>query len=114
MPNKSLTQYLRENLAKGIIDFSIRAEIHARSRDVRFYIHPSAVSGDTADFVATEDPFNPDYDFLFNLAGSMTDAEVEENAKRLVAELRARRGANDGGEPCEPLSPPVGTPPNHP
>lgn len=47
---KTLQQYLHDELARGVIDFRIRAH-RAPTGVVRFYIHPAGVDGSTADFV---------------------------------------------------------------
>jgi len=44
-----LEAYLRRNVEKNTIDFSLRASIAADGRVV-FYIHPACESGETADF----------------------------------------------------------------
>lgn len=46
----TLHGYLFRNIQKGIIDFTLRAEI--KDDGVEFYIHPSYVDGETKDFVA--------------------------------------------------------------
>ena len=62
MTMRKLEQYLRDNIEKGIIDFSLRAAIDDIDRRtgekftrpmVTFYIHPANVSGDTADFIVS-------------------------------------------------------------
>jgi hypothetical protein len=46
---KNLEDYFRQNLEKGIIDFSLRASetVHG----IQFYIHPTDKDGETMDFV---------------------------------------------------------------
>ncbi len=45
----TLEEYLRRELARGAIDFRIRAS--ADDGTVRFYIHPQGRDGDTRDWV---------------------------------------------------------------
>lgn len=84
LPNPSLVKYLRENVAAGISHFSLCASLSPKTGDIEFYIHPAHVSGDTQDFVITEDPNNADYDFIFNKKSGLTDEQVDENYKRLM------------------------------
>jgi hypothetical protein len=56
--NKTLEQYLRENVEKGAIDHSIRATITSEG-NVEFYIHPLNVSGDTLDFMVCNNALVP-------------------------------------------------------
>lgn len=86
---------MRRMIAAGVTHFSLAAHVHHVTRDVNFYIHPSNVSGDTLDFVLSEDPFNEDFDFLFNKAGGWSDEETRAKAAELVAHLRAQRGAEE-------------------
>ena len=44
----TLEEYLRADLARGVIDHAIRAEVNGG--EVKFYIHPANESGDTLDF----------------------------------------------------------------
>lgn len=99
--NLSLNQYLRREISRGVTHFTLSAHIHHRTKDVNFYIHPSQVSGDTQDFVLSEDPFNENYDFIYNKAGSWTDEQLEQKAAEFLALLRSQRGAreNVAGEP---------------
>lgn len=46
----SLEEYLRGNVGRGVIDFSLRASVNA-SGVVVFYIHPASAAGDTPDYV---------------------------------------------------------------
>ena len=46
----NLEQFLRENINKGQIDFSIRASIDSLG-NISFYVHPANTGGDTLDFV---------------------------------------------------------------
>ena len=46
---KTLETYLRENVARNVIDFQLRASLAGDGRVV-FYIHPSGVDGETTDF----------------------------------------------------------------
>lgn len=59
-----LHAYLLRHIKSGVIDFSIRAE-EQPGATVKFYIHPTSVSGDTLDFLLWEDPDNQ-YDLLMN------------------------------------------------
>lgn len=45
---KTLEEFIRENVARGVIDFDMRATVV--DDVVSFYIHPEATSGDTLDF----------------------------------------------------------------
>lgn len=42
-------QYLKAEMAKGAIDFAMRAQI-GENGDVTFYIHPADRGGETGDF----------------------------------------------------------------
>ena len=44
----TLEEYLRQNIERGVIDHSLRAEIDADGH-VNFYIHPESVDGETVD-----------------------------------------------------------------
>jgi hypothetical protein len=44
----TLEEYLRHEVARGPIDFAIRASVTGDG--VQFYIHPAGVDGVTADF----------------------------------------------------------------
>lgn len=90
IPNRSLTKYLRENIAKQVSHFALCASINHVTGDVEFYIHPAHVSGETADFVATEDPENENFDFIFNKAGALTDEQIKAGVAKLLASLRAK------------------------
>lgn len=57
---KTLQQYLHENIEKGIIDFSIRAEVVLGGL-VKFYIHPEGTDGETLDFLVDENVLLPVY-----------------------------------------------------
>jgi len=46
---KQFEDYLRENIEKGIIDFSIRVG-YDKYRGIEFYIHPDGKDGETLDF----------------------------------------------------------------
>ena len=46
---KTLEEYLLENLKNLVIDHAIRANINAEGA-ITFYIHPNGVDGDTLDF----------------------------------------------------------------
>lgn len=83
-PNSSLVKYLRENVAKGVSHFALCASLSAKTGDIEFYIHPAHVSGDTQDFIITEDPDNADYDFIFNKKSGLTDEEIDANCKKLM------------------------------
>ena len=53
-------QYLRDNLEKNVIDFSLRATFdHNGTKIVQFYIHPAYVDGDTVDFCVTGNTLVP-------------------------------------------------------
>ena len=54
---KTLHQYLKENLEKNVIDHSIRAKLEADGA-VTFYIHPNGHDGDTLDFEVSRNPEN--------------------------------------------------------
>ena len=47
--DKTLEEYLLENLKNLVIDHVIRININAEG-EVTFYIHPDGVGGDTLDF----------------------------------------------------------------
>lgn len=47
---KTLYEYLKENIAKGVIDFSIRAGYN-RDGEIELYIHPDSKDGETLDFL---------------------------------------------------------------
>jgi hypothetical protein len=55
---KTLETYLRENYEKGVIDHAIRARVDHRG-NVRFYIHPHSVTGDTLDFEVSSNSLAP-------------------------------------------------------
>ena len=86
---------MRRMIAAGVTHFSLAAHVSHLTGDVNFYIHPSAVSGDTLDFVLTENPFSEDFDFLYNKAAGLSDEETRAKAAELVAHLRAQRGAEE-------------------
>ncbi len=48
MREMTFEQYLRENLERGVIDFSLRASGGAATQ---FYIHPTNVAGETPDYL---------------------------------------------------------------
>ena len=87
-PNQPLVKYLRDNVAKGVSHFALCASLSHKTGDIEFYIHPAHVSGDTQDFVITEDPENEDYDFIFNKKSGLTDEQVEAGLKKLLASFK--------------------------
>lgn len=91
--HSSLTQYLRRGIAAGVTHFTLSAHIHHKTKDVNFYIHPASVSGETEDFVVSEDPFNEAFDFIYNRKHAWTDAEMENKVRELTTMLGAQRGA---------------------
>lgn len=48
---KTLQQYLEQNVAHGVIDFDLRANVDADTGEVTFYIHPEGKDGETLDWV---------------------------------------------------------------
>ena len=83
-PNRSLTAYLRDHVAKGITHYALAAHKDATTGDIEFYIHPASVSGETADFVATEDPQNPLFDFIFNKLAAPDQMQIDAAARAIV------------------------------
>lgn len=47
---RTLEEYFRDNAGNNIIDFSVRATVDVENKQVKFYIHPTGVNGDTMDF----------------------------------------------------------------
>lgn len=63
--------YLRKNYDNIIIDHALRAEIV--DDQVRFYIHPAQVSGDTLDFVVKGNTLS-----IRNLAGPLNSNNINQ------------------------------------
>lgn len=61
--DKTLQQYLEENLDLGNIDFAIRAQRNGED-EIVFYIHPTNVNGETADFKVNENTVKNRYSEL--------------------------------------------------
>ena len=61
---KTLGQYLREELAKQHPDHALRARIAADGR-LTFYIHPAGHDGDTQDYEVNENVLAHDRDVTF-------------------------------------------------
>lgn len=61
--------YLAAERSKGVIDFHIRVAPprYPGDSEIRFYIHPRDVSGDTADYSVSADPEREGSDFIYNL-----------------------------------------------
>ena len=83
-------QYLKVNCTDGNIDHSLRAQIGSDGHP-RFYIHPSNVSGETLDFVVTDNQLHPVYvwDGMTNAAEATIippDIRAEMDADRAHAE----------------------------
>lgn len=89
---------MRRMIAAGVTHFSLAAHVSQLTGDVNFYIHPSHVSGDTLDFVLSEDPFNEDFDFLYNKAAGWTEEETRAKAAEFLTYLRSQRGAEENGK----------------
>lgn len=96
--SESLAHYMRRMIAAGVTHFSLAAHVSQLTGDVNFYIHPSHVSGDTLDFVLSEDPFNEDFDFLYNKAAGWTEEETRAKAAEFLTYLRSQRGAEENGK----------------
>lgn len=59
---KTLEEYLLENIEKGFIDHSLRAQID-EDGSVSFYIHANGHNSDTLDFWVLNDKLTPKYQF---------------------------------------------------
>lgn len=97
----TLEQYLKSNCAAGVIDHSIRAEI-GKDGNPRFYIHPANVSGETLDFVVTNNQLHPTYvwDGMQELADAnpMTpELRAKLDAARAKAEMPNESSSATGG-----------------
>jgi hypothetical protein len=57
--DKTLEKYLKDALARGVIDHTLRAGIDERGR-VSFYIHPANTDGETRDYEVRNNLLRPD------------------------------------------------------
>lgn len=98
MSKLPLHAYLAAERAKGVIDFHIRVAQprYPGDTEVRFYIHPRDVSGETADYSVSEDPERADSDFIFNL-----QAVPEPDVAGFLQSLRERGFNRRHGYPTE-------------
>lgn len=58
-PRSTFETFLRENVEREVIDFSMRASVDS-SGTVRFYVHPSGKDGETLDFQVLDNALIPD------------------------------------------------------
>lgn len=91
MSKDPLHVYLAAERSKGVTHFtlSVHPPRYPGDSEVRFYIHPAHVSGETNDYSISEHPFNPREEFIFNLA-EIPEPDVSKLLEMLRRETRTR------------------------